>query len=170
MKILLLLTATILLSVHSVTEIPENNSLQIGDLKTEWLDIETAQKLSKSDSRPVFMFFEAEWCGTCKRMLRSVFPQPEVHRLLSENYHSVSIDLDSRKEILFNGRKLTERDLARELEIQATPTLLFLNINGEELGRFRGYMDSDDLEILLVYITSDQFGELSFEEFKNQRK
>lgn len=170
MKILLLLTATILLSIHSETEIPGDNSLQSGDPKTEWLDIETAQKLSKSDGSPVFLFFEAEWCGTCKRMLRSVFPQPEVHRLLSENYHTVSIDLDSRKEILFNGRKLTERDLARELEIQATPTLLFLNTTGEELGRFRGYMDSDDLEKLLVYITSDQFGELSFEEFKNHRK
>lgn len=165
MKILLLLTAGFLFSPHNETPGHELDEPQAGDPKTEWVDIETAQKLSKEDCNPVFLFFEAEWCGTCKRMLRTVFPQPELHRLLSDNYHAVSIDLDSRNEILFNGRKMTERSLARELEIQATPTLLFLNSNGEELGRFLGFLDEDDFKRLLVYVTSDQFNEVSFEEF-----
>jgi thioredoxin-related protein len=165
MKILLLLTAGVLFSPHNETPGHKLDEHQTDDPKTEWVDIETAQELSKEDGHPVFLFFEAEWCGTCKRMLRTVFPQPEVDRLLSENYHAVSIDLDSRKEILFNGQKLTKRSLARELEIEATPTLLFLNSAGEELGRFLGFLDEDDFKRLLVYVTSDQFNEVSFEDF-----
>jgi thioredoxin-related protein len=165
MKSLLLLTAGLLFTVYAESPAHEHDEDQASDPKTEWLEIETAQELSKEDGNPVFLFFEAEWCGTCKRMLRNVFPQYEVTRLLSESYHTVSIDLESRKEILFNGRKISERNLAREFEVQATPTLLFLDSSGEELGRFLGFLDQDDFKRLLVYITSEQFNEISFEEF-----
>ena len=142
MNIILLLIAGLLFSAHNKTPAQQLAEHQTDEPKTEWLEIEAAQKLSKADGNPVFIFFEADWCGTCKHMLRTVFPQPELHRFLSDHYHAVTIDLDSRNEIFFNGKLMTERSLARELEIQATPTLLFLDSSGEELGRYPGFFDA----------------------------
>lgn len=164
MKTSLLLITGLVLTTLSVKP-NQANIEQHSEKNIEWVSLETAQELSKETGKPVFVFFEAEWCGICKRMLRTVFPQTAVENLLNDNYHVVSIDLDSKKKILFNNKTLTERNFARELEIIATPTILFLNSNGSELGRFRGYLDSDDFARLLVYVRSDEFGEVLFENY-----
>lgn len=130
-----------------------------------WLSLDEAQEKAVEDGKPLFVFVEAEWCGICKRMLNNVFPKDVVAGPLSEQYHPVSIDLDSKKEIQFNGEKMTERKFARKMEVTGTPTTIFFNAEGEELGRQVGFIDTDELERLLAYITSDQFPNVPLEEF-----
>lgn len=86
---------------------------QLNAQDVEWTSIEHAQELSSEDNKPLFVFVEAEWCGTCKQMLANVFPEEKVKRTLNENYHPVSIDLDSEQKIIFNGEEMTEREFAR---------------------------------------------------------
>jgi len=133
-----------------------------------WLTMEEAQQASAEDGNPVFVFVEAEWCGICKRMQKNVFPKDAVYAPLMEAYHPVLIDLDSKKEILFNGETMTEREFARKMEVQGTPTTLFFSADGDELGRQVGFIDTDELNLLLAYITSDQFPDVPLEEFKRE--
>ncbi len=132
----------------------------------EWLSIVEAQEKSESDGRPLFIFVEAEWCGICKRMMNSVFPESTITRLLTNNFHPVLIDLDSRETILFNGEVMTERDFAKMMQVQQTPTTIFIDENGEVLGRQPGFMDTDELEKLLKYVLSDSFEVVPFSEFR----
>ncbi|MGM0460754.1 MAG: thioredoxin family protein [Bacteroidota bacterium] len=136
------------------------------DNEINWVSLEEAQTRSAEDGKPVVVFVEAEWCGICKEMRRSVFPNDEVKSFLEEKYHMVSIDLDSRKEVQFNKQLITERQFARSMGVEATPTLIFLDSNGEELGRRPGYLGRTDMKRLLEFILSDKFGVISFEEYQ----
>lgn len=142
-------------------------SAETGD--PEWVTLEEAQALSAEDQKPLFVFVEAEWCGICKRMRREVFPDPEVNLMMSEEYHLVSIDLDSRENILFNGNRITQREFARSMEVIGTPTIIFIDSNGAEAGRHIGFLDTSDFHRLLVYVTSHDFGKVSFEKFETGR-
>jgi len=142
---------------------PDQNSVY-NESDIQWQALEEAQYLAKEDNKPLFIFVEAEWCGTCKAMLREVFPQENVREEV-QNFHLVSIDVDSRKEVTFNGESLTEREFAQAMQVQGTPTMIFVDSGGEVMGRQPGFMDAEELIKLLRYVRSDQFGEVPFSEF-----
>ena len=156
--LILMLAFSPLTLVHSSSSIDEN--------EIRWLSLEEAQVRSVQDGKPIFVFVEAEWCGTCKQMMNTVFPEAEISSLLTENYHPVLIDLDSQKKVLFNGDETTERNFARTMQVQQTPTMIFIDNNGEVMGRQPGFMNRDELRTLLHYVVSDQFGEIPFSEFQ----
>lgn len=135
----------------------------------QWVDLEEAQTRSVNDKKIVFVFVEAEWCGFCKRMKKEVFPKKEISVLMSDEFHGVVIDLESKNEILFNGNKITEREFARSREVMQTPTMIFLDDTGEELGRQPGYLNEEDFYKLLRYVNSDEFGVVSFSNFSADR-
>ena len=135
------------------------------DSSPEWKSMDMAQELAEQDKKPIFIFVEAEWCGLCKQMKRNVFPDGNIKKLLSEQFHMVSIDLDSKNRITFNDKEMTEREFARTMEVMATPTMIFVDYKGEEMGRRPGFMDMEGFNKLLLYVNSDQFTEVSFEDF-----
>lgn len=131
-----------------------------------WLTLTEAQKKSAIDGKPLFIFVEAEWCGICKRMMNSVFPHPTVTEILTDNFHPVLIDLDSGEPVLFNEEVLTERNFARNMKVQQTPTTIFIDKNGDVLGSQPGFMDTEELKKLLQYVLSEQFGVVPLSEFQ----
>ena len=135
----------------------------------DWTELANAQERSIDNNKIVFVFVEAEWCGFCKRMKRDVFPNPKVLDLMLDKYYNVLIDLESKNKITFNGETMTEREFARSMEVKQTPTMIFLDSEGEELGRQPGYLDKDDLYKLLRYVISEDFGVVSFSEFSAGR-
>ena len=137
---------------------------------TDWLRLDEAREHAASDGKPIFIFVEAEWCVQCRRMEREVFPQEDVKRLLEERYHAVSIDLDSREKVTLDGESVTEREFARRMEVSVTPTIFFMNAQGDVMGQRPGYVDVEEMTVLLRYVTSDSFGEISLEEFREQRE
>lgn len=134
-----------------------------------WLTMEEAQEKSIEDGKPLFVFIEAEWCGICKRMLQNIFPDQRIQEKLNANYYPVIIDLDSKNPILFNGKSMTERDFARNMNVSGTPTTIFFDSSGEELGRQVGFIGIEQLQRLLAYVNSDRFNEVSFDEFEGDR-
>lgn len=141
------------------------NKAELTPKEITWISLTEAQEKSVVDGKPLFIFVEAEWCGFCKQMMNSVFPEPSVTELLTDNFHPVLIDLDSRETIHFNGEVMTERNFARSMQVQQTPTTIFIDENGEVLGSQPGFMDTDELEKLLLYVLSEQFGVVPLSEF-----
>lgn len=134
----------------------------------QWIDLEQAQKKASVDGKTIMVFIEAEWCGFCKQMKREVFPKEVIHRLVRKYYHAVAIDLESRQNILFNGKQMTEREFARMMQVSGTPTILFINSVGEVLAHNVGYSPEREFELLLNFIRSDEFGEISFEDYSEE--
>lgn len=94
------------------------------------LTYEQALAAAKVENKLVFVDFYTVWCGPCKAMLRDVFPQKAVGDYLNERF--VCIKLDAEKE----GKELADR-----LKVNAYPTFIGFDVNGEEVMRKVGGSD-----------------------------
>ncbi|WP_460571828.1 thioredoxin family protein [Flaviaesturariibacter terrae] len=88
--------------------------------------------LAKSQHKPIFLDAYASWCGPCKRMKESVFPQSMVGDLYNAKFINVKMDMEEGEGIA----------LARELNIEAYPTFFFLNEKGELLHKSVGALNA----------------------------
>jgi thiol-disulfide isomerase/thioredoxin len=114
----------ILLMVAAVMEYwPAGNSL-------EWLGIEEAKALAASQKKPVFVDVYAEWCGPCKNMDKTVFPDDSVQLILKTRYVLAKI----------NGDDPVDGDtLRKQFHIKAYPTYIVLTPTGRERKRHVGF-------------------------------
>ena len=72
--------------------------------------------------------FYATWCGPCKMLDAQIYPaRPVVEE--AQNFISVKIDVDK------------EQSLAMKYQIQAMPTIVFLDASGQEVHRTQGVSD-----------------------------
>jgi thioredoxin-related protein len=131
----------------------------------KWYNLDEAQELARSDNKKVFVFAEAEWCSYCKQMKREIFPKKEVQGILSNNYYPVKIDIESEKRLNFNGKEMTEREFSKQMKLRATPTMIFLDDNGEVMGVQPGYLPENKFLALLEYVVSENYGKIKFEEY-----
>jgi thiol:disulfide interchange protein DsbD len=91
-------------------------------------DVEASLASAEASGRPVLLDLYADWCISCKVMERSVFPAPEVQRLLGE------FDL-LRADVTANDAE--HRALLAHFELFGPPSLLFFDPDGGELRAFR---------------------------------
>lgn len=87
---------------------------------------EEGMKAAAEQKKPAMMFVTTTWCGWCKRLASENFNDPEVKELLS-NFVCVIVDGDE------------EKSAAQKLGAKSYPHLVFLSVDGEELGEQRGY-------------------------------
>ena len=98
------------------------------DVADDWLDtLEPALKKSAISGKPIFVKFEAEWCGPCKQLNRE-FAKPEF-RSIRDSVILVRIDIDQNQE------------LAQDYDIQSIPNVLLLDSNREVVEQKVGMAD-----------------------------
>ncbi|MEC3907100.1 thioredoxin domain-containing protein [Tamlana sp. 2201CG12-4] len=89
---------------------------------------------AKAENKMVFMDAYTTWCGPCKMMSKEVFTQKEVGEYLNTNFVSVKMDMEKGEGI----------QLAKMYNVQAYPTLLFMDANGKVLHTKVGGLDTED--------------------------
>jgi protein disulfide-isomerase len=130
-----------------------------------WLTYEEALQVAEKEDGDIMLFMEADWCSVCKRMKREVFSQAEVQKAIDAGFSPVLINIDSKEELRFKGEATTKMDFSKRIEVQATPTFIFLNHEEEVIGSIRGFLNSSDFIGLLDYVRSDSYHKKTFEDF-----
>ncbi|HLE67695.1 MAG TPA: thioredoxin fold domain-containing protein [Burkholderiales bacterium] len=99
-------------------------------------DVRDAARANKR----VIVFFEQEGCPACLKMARTTFADRSVSDVLRRRFVMVALDIHGARETTWlDGKPRPEKDLARYLGIQATPTVLVLDEHGKVVERFVGY-------------------------------
>ena len=89
---------------------------------------EEALELAKEEEKLVFVDAYATWCGPCKRMAKSVFPDQSVGEYYNQHYISMKIDMEKTK----------GRSFGQKFPVSAYPTLFYINEKGELLKKVIG--------------------------------
>lgn len=104
-----------------------------------WMtDIEKARALAAENNKPLLVYFTAAWCGPCRTMKSSVFPDAKVVAAF-ENFNAVMID------------EAANRELLPKHNIEAFPTFVVLDGKGREAARATGGLPAERLVEFLDY-------------------
>ena len=79
--------------------------------KTEiqWLNLNKAEKLSEKYNSDMLIFFFRNGCPDCKQMKEQTLKDPEIIKLINENFFPVMIDGRTKDTIIYNGKKYSNQ-------------------------------------------------------------
>ena len=70
-----------------------------------WIPLAQAEKLSEKYNKNMLIYFYRDNCDFCIRMKKEVLSNPQVIKLINENFFPVMINGKSKKPIVYNGKK-----------------------------------------------------------------
>lgn len=106
-------------------------------------DFKEAEALARKENKPLFIEFEATWCGPCKMMDQLVYTADTVVKA-AQNVVSVKVDGDKQP------------DLKKQFRAEGYPAMILLTPQGEELKRSSGYLRVKEMAAFLSLRSSKQ--------------
>lgn len=133
--ILLLLALPLALFAQDKTATPDK-----GVHFTHGLTWAQVQAKAKAQNKYIFMDCYTTWCGPCKYMSKSIFPQQVVGDAMNAKFISIKVQLDStaNDNAEVKSWKNTGKMIASKYEVIAYPTFLVFNPQGKLVHRIVG--------------------------------
>jgi len=155
--------------------------------KINWMSMTDALAAQKETPKKIFMDVYTKWCGPCKLLDKNTFGDKDVIKFVNENYYAVKFDAEGTEEIYYQdfnytnpnyqeGRKgrNSQHLLANALKVNAYPSLVFFNDNGDLIQTVVGYKTPEQLEIYLKMMANDDYLKLTtgeaWQEYQNNFK
>jgi len=112
---------------------------------TEEDDLKTLSKQMKAEKLGLMIMFHASYCEYCERLEEDLLLPMLRSGEYDERILIRKIQIDSHNDLInFNGQTVTTSQLSTLYGASMTPTLVFLDANGEEQSeRILGYTTPD---------------------------
>lgn len=134
--------------------------------KLSFLDIDEDVKEAAKHNKRVVIYFFQDGCPYCKKLLQENFTQKDIVDKTQKRFEFIAMNMWGDREVNFGSDKqMTEKSFAAKLKVNFTPTLLFLNEQGEVVLRLNGYYESHKFLAVLDYVGERQEKTLSLREF-----
>ena len=115
-------------------------------LEPAWIWDETAGfARAEADGKPVMMDFWAEWCAACVELDHQTYNQSRILDL-AQRFTSIKMDMTESNE--------TNKERTSRFGVIGMPTVIFFDSLGNEIERFSGFKDADDLAAVMERVLS----------------
>ncbi|MCX9012334.1 MAG: thioredoxin family protein [Candidatus Methanoperedens sp.] len=94
-------------------------------------NLTTSLDVANQENKPVAIYFWAIWCQYCAKFQSDTLGNPQVKKVLENDYVLVAMDLD------------IDRDVANNYRVSAPPAVVFLDDKGTEVDRISGAVGAD---------------------------
>jgi thioredoxin-related protein len=103
-------------------------------------------KKAKADDKYIFVDCFATWCGPCKLMDKSVYPNEDVGTFFNDKFISVKVQMDTSKLDNDDTRKwyADAHQLQQQYRVMAFPSYLFFSPQGKIIHRGLGALRDTD--------------------------
>lgn len=147
-----------------------HDSLKTGE-KIAWHSFTDAVKKSKQEKKYMFIDFYTDWCGYCKKLDKETYSKEKIYNYLNDKFIPVKVNAESKNKIVFDGKTMTEQELAATFGVTSYPTMFFLSNEKEAIGQIPGFVDHERFFSIASYVATDSYKTKTFEQFeKNQTK
>ncbi len=119
----------------------------------DWQSYAKGIDVAKTQDKPVFLYFHADWCTYCTKLKKTTFADKDVLNYLSDNFVSIAIDTEK------------EKAFSRQWGVKGLPTLWFLESDSSKISSLPGYVEPDQFLVILKYIRTQSYETMSFSEF-----
>ena len=146
--------------------------------KIQWLSIEEVQEKMKSNPKKVLIDIYTDWCGPCKRMSKYTFTNPEVIRIITEEFYAVKFNAESREEVTFFKNKYINKGRTHDFAIQvgstasglSYPTIIYFNESFKKIQAVPGFYEPQEFTLVLKYFGGNNYKNMSYDTYyKSQR-
>jgi thioredoxin-related protein len=134
--------------------------------KQSFLDIrEDISEAAEQDKR-VLLYFYQDGCPYCKKLLETNFSLREISEKTRTAMDVIAINMWGDREVTdLSGNSVSEKQFAENLQVMFTPTLLFLDEQGEVVVRLNGYYPPHKFAAVVDYVGQHKEKELGFREY-----
>lgn len=142
----------------------------------KWMTFEQAVEKSKTEKRKIFVDVYTDWCGWCKVMDKNTFNEPNVAKVLNENFYPVKFDAEQKEDIVFNGNTFKyvaygnagTHQLAMALlnNQMSYPTVVFLNEDFALIQPLPGYQKPQEFHKIIQFFGGDHYTKMTWEDFQ----
>ncbi|MBU2939216.1 thioredoxin family protein [Lacinutrix sp. C3R15] len=168
------LTLTLLLAVLTIGSVTAQ--------EINWLTFEEALELQKKKPKKIMIDMYTVWCGPCKMLDKNTFQNKEVAAYVNENFYAVKFNAEGNDVVSFKGkeysnpsydpakasRRNSSHQLSRYFQINAYPTIVYLDENAELIAPIKGYQTPKQIELYLKMFANNDYKELTTQDAFNE--
>ncbi|NNJ92859.1 MAG: thioredoxin fold domain-containing protein [Gammaproteobacteria bacterium] len=139
--------------------------------KESFLDIREDIEEATAENKRVLLYFYQDGCPYCGKLLRDNFADREIAAYSQEKFDVIAINMWGDREVInVNGDTVSEKEFSKNLKVQFTPTMVYLDEAGKKLLRINGYYTPDRFLTALKYIGEKKEKSLSIRDYFKQLK
>ena len=135
----------------------------------KWVTLNEVLALQKVTPKKIMMDVYTNWCGPCKMLDKNTFQNKDVADFVNQHYYAVKFngegnDVVNYKDNAFTNpnykpelanRRNSVHDLARYLQVNAYPTIVFFDELAEVIAPIKGYQTPTQLELYLKMFSNN---------------
>jgi thioredoxin-related protein len=135
---------------------PSPHAIDIPPWFTEgFLDFREETREAAAQGRQVMVYIGQDGCPYCHELMVNNFSQKAIVEKTRQHFNAIALNLWGDREVTWvDGRVMSEKQLARALKVQFTPTLLFLDSQGQVVTRLNGYQAPARFNAVLDYVSA----------------
>jgi thioredoxin-related protein len=132
-----------------------------------WVPFNEGMARASKEKKHVVIDFYTSWCRWCKVMDKETFSDPAVKKFLADNFVTIRIDAEDRKETLsYRGEEYSPFSLARKFGVSGFPSLAYLDREGNLVTVVPGFVPAKTFLPLLQYMEKECYKQqMTFQEF-----
>lgn len=138
--------------------------------KASFLDLAEDVAEAQEAGKRVLLYFHQDGCPYCKKLVEQNFGQRRITEKTQKGFEVIAINMWGDKEVTdLSGETLTEKDFAAKMRVMFTPTLIFLDEQGQQTLRVNGYYPPHKFDAALDYAALRTRQKPSFRDYYAQK-
>lgn len=152
--------------------------------QVRWMTMDQAITAQKANPKKIIVDFYADWNTACKEMDNETFVHPEILKYLNDKFYIVKFNAEGNDTVNMYNRVFKNPDyhlnaqsknamhqFAKFMNINAYPTLIFLDENLQPITNLMGKFSAKELEPYLSMIANNQYKSIKTrEQWENYQK
>lgn len=138
--------------------------------KTSFLELEDDVAEAAEVGKRLMILFHQDNCPYCNAFVEKNLAQKDIEDTLKEKFDVIEINMWGDREVAsVQGNVYTEKSFAAALNVQFTPTVLFLTETGELSLRVNGYYDPDQFRLALDFVSQKMEKTTTFDDYVREQ-
>lgn len=145
-----------------------------------FLDLSDELNSAAEDGKQLVIIYEQAGCPYCKELHKVNLAEPVISKFMQKHYRVVQLDIRGSREVTdFKGKTMSEKEFARQWQINFTPTLSFFPADvkavadkkGRDAEAFRltGYWKPFHFETVLRFVKSGSYKDSTLQNYLSKR-